>query len=181
MPKPSRPSGALASTAAVGLPPARRCRMRMMLVSTTGNTAKSPLPYEPIRKCNDDAHQDGDHQRAQSVVVPARLLPRHARVAERPDDPHPQRNRGYVDQKRGTERPVTGGYDRRQHDPHDIGAAQTDGERSPLSQYAIDHREDDIRRIDGQARDCTLRDELCVMIERKKYVNRPRTDRQRRH
>jgi hypothetical protein len=76
---------------------------------------------------------------------------------------------------------VIGGYDRRQHNPHDIGGTQTYGERPLLGEHAIVNSEDDIDRIDGKARHRALRDELCVVIERKKYVNRPRSDRQRRH
>jgi hypothetical protein len=43
MPKPIRPQPLLASTAAVGGPPMRGCRISIMLVNTTGNSAMMPL------------------------------------------------------------------------------------------------------------------------------------------
>ena len=48
--KPTRPSTALAITAAVGLPPTRRCMISMTLIRMIGNTARMPLPPGPMRK-----------------------------------------------------------------------------------------------------------------------------------
>ena len=45
--KPTSPEMVLASTAAVGRPPTRGCRISTRLVSTTGNTARMPLPVGP--------------------------------------------------------------------------------------------------------------------------------------
>ena len=44
---PTRPSTALAMTAAEAGPPTRLCNMNMMLNSTTGNTASMPLAAGP--------------------------------------------------------------------------------------------------------------------------------------
>ncbi|MGC1573266.1 MAG: hypothetical protein WA750_14295 [Pseudolabrys sp.] len=45
--KPTRPSTALAMTAAEAGPQTRLCNMNMMLNSTTGNTASMPLAAGP--------------------------------------------------------------------------------------------------------------------------------------
>lgn len=47
MPKPSNPQAELASTAAVGGPPMGGCRITIMLVNTTGNSAMIPLIRGP--------------------------------------------------------------------------------------------------------------------------------------
>src|SRR6185437_5335568 len=49
MAKPTRPSTALAMTAAVGLPPTRRCKISITLMRMIGNTANIPLPPGPMR------------------------------------------------------------------------------------------------------------------------------------
>ena len=49
MPSPINPQALLASTAAVGGPPMRGCRISIMLVNTTGNSAMMPLTLGPTQ------------------------------------------------------------------------------------------------------------------------------------
>jgi hypothetical protein len=144
----------------------------MMLVSTTGNTASRPLPYDPMRKLNVTT--------IPTKIATTRLLSRHSRVPERPNNPNSDGYGGCVNQERRTERPVASRYYCRQRNPDAIGATKADGERSLLSKHAVHHRENNIRRIDGEARHRALRDEMCVVVEGQKNIYRPRPDRQRR-
>ena len=49
MPRPIRPQALLASTAAVGLPPMRGCRISIIEVNTIGNSAIMPLIFGPTQ------------------------------------------------------------------------------------------------------------------------------------
>ena len=49
MPSPINPQALLASTAAVGGPPMRGCRISIMLVNTIGNSAIMPLTLGPTQ------------------------------------------------------------------------------------------------------------------------------------
>ncbi len=49
MPNPSRPQPPLAMTAAVAGPPMRGCRISIMLLNTTGNSAMMPLMTGPTQ------------------------------------------------------------------------------------------------------------------------------------
>jgi hypothetical protein len=49
MPRPIRPQALLASTAAVGGPPMRGCRISIMEVNTIGNSAMMPLTLGPTQ------------------------------------------------------------------------------------------------------------------------------------
>ena len=48
MPSPIKPQALLASTAAVGGPPMRGCKISIIDVNTTGNSAMMPLIFGPI-------------------------------------------------------------------------------------------------------------------------------------
>ena len=131
--RPAR-SRALASTAAVGLPPTRRCRMSMMLVSTTGNTARLPLAVgaDAEAECHDDADQQRDHRRrATRDRTSARCTPRHPHVAQRPRQP--QRDREHDDVDDDARRQASSGTARTTQVSTiqtDEGAAQADGAAS---------------------------------------------------
>ena len=108
MPNPTRPQPPLAITAAVGGPPMRGCRISIMLVNTTGNSASVPLTYGPTQPDNVTtvATRVATSERAQRDIVPAARDQRHLDVAEAPQQRQADRERNRIGEQAAGERPV---------------------------------------------------------------------------
>jgi hypothetical protein len=72
-------------------------------------------------------------------------------------------------------------HDARKNEPGDECQSHADRSRARLREQRINQCEDHVHGIDGKACDRALRNEVRVVIERKKNVNRSGANRQRRH